>query len=457
MLPLNIGGLFMDMGTGKTRCAVDLVHSRQGRLDRVIWFCPVSLKETILEEILKHTDTPPGQICVFDDDTAIRNLPAGALWYLIGTESMSASNRVALAANRVITPHSFVVVDESTYIKGHAAKRTRRITHMASRARYRAILTGTPLTQGVVDLYAQMRFLAPDILGYSSFYSFARNHLEYHPDYPGMIVNAHNTEWLAAKIAPFVYQVTKEEAGLDLPAKLFDTRYFGLTDEQAEWYDRAKWEILTSVPDWELESYTIFRLFTALQQIASGFWNRDPDGEDGELIEFPHRRLDTLADVVAALPADEKVIVWCKYRYGVHAIAARLRQEYGPDAVALYYGDLSPAERSAELARWRAEARFLVATQATGGHGLTLTEAAYAVFYENGFKYSERIQAEDRIHRIGQTRRPTYVDLVARCGIDKRIHQALAEKANVVQSFRRQVQAKKAAGREDLEKLMEAL
>jgi len=92
----------------------------------------------------------------------------------------------------------------------------------AAESRYHELhpstVAGIPCLIGVVDLYAQMRFLAPDILGYSSFYSFSRNHLEYHPDYPGMIVAAHNTEWLAAKIAPFVYQVTKEEAGLDLPA-----------------------------------------------------------------------------------------------------------------------------------------------------------------------------------------------------------------------------------------------
>jgi hypothetical protein len=55
-----------------------------------------------------------------------------------------------------------------------------------------------------------MRFLSPKILGYNSFYSFEHNHLEYHPIYTGMIVRSHNTEWLAAKIQPYVYQVTKE-------------------------------------------------------------------------------------------------------------------------------------------------------------------------------------------------------------------------------------------------------
>jgi len=104
-----------------------------------------------------------------------------------------------------------VICDESSYIKGHSAIRTNRITYISSRAKYRLALTGTPISQGVEDLFAQMRFLSPKILGYRSFYSFAANHLEYSDKYPGMVVRAHNLEYIAAKIQPYVYQVTKEE------------------------------------------------------------------------------------------------------------------------------------------------------------------------------------------------------------------------------------------------------
>jgi rhodanese-related sulfurtransferase len=439
VLPLRVGALFMEQGLGKTRCAIELAHARRFRLSRVVWFCPVTLKPTIAAEIHKHA----GETAyIFDETTNCETLPRDRFWYVAGIESMSAGNRAILAANSLIDENTFVVVDESSYIKGHAAKRTRRITTMAERARYRLVLTGTPMTQGVVDLYAQMRFLSPDILAYPSFYSFARNHLEYHPDYPGMIVRSHQTDLLAAKIAPFVYQVTKDEAGIDLPAKLYDARYFGMTWQQRTWYENVKEEILESAE--EFDSYVIFRLFTALQRIASGFHR-----EAGRLVEIPHVRLDVLLDNVQALPAGEPVIVWCKYVYSVEAVAAALR-DLGD--VALYYGKLSQAERAAELTRFQNGARFLIATQATGGHGLTLNEAAYAIFYENGFKYSERIQAEDRNHRLGQTRRPTYIDLVCQCGIEQRIQDALARKANVVSLFKREV-----AGVQDRAKIKELL
>jgi SNF2 family DNA or RNA helicase len=448
VLPSRVGGLFMEMGTGKTRCAIELVALRQARINRVVWFCPVSLKTTIAYEIRKHTDSR--DICIFDADTAIRTLPR-AFWYIVGIESMSSSDRVVLAANRLITTSTFVIVDESSYIKGHSAKRTERITQLSERARYRLILTGTPLSQGVVDLYAQMRFLSPKILGYNSFYSFAHNHLEYSDKYRGMIVRAHNVGWLAAKIHPYTYQVTKAEC-LDLPPKLTDCRLCDLSDEQREAYGQAKWEILLELPDDEIDSYVIFRLFTALQQIVSGFWNRD-----GELLEFEHYRLERLAGIIRDIPTDAKVIIWCKFVYSIRAVTAMLQKEYGPDSVALYYGKLSEKERDAELERFRAGARFFVATQSTGGHGLTLNEAHYVIFYENGFKYSERLQAEDRCHRIGQTQPVTYVDIVARDSIDRRIQDSLAKKGNVVRDFKRRVDAIKNDARGDVKKQLKKL
>jgi hypothetical protein len=322
------------MGTGKSRTAIELARLRQHKISKVVWFCPVALKQTVRHEILKHTEHGNTDICVFNDKTNSRNLPA-CWWYVVGIESMSASDRVALTVNRLIDENTLVIVDESSYIKGHKSMRTQRITVMAERARYRLILTGTPISQGVVDLYAQMRFLSPKILGYRSFYSFSRNR------YKGLIVRSHNTEWIAAKIKPYVYQVTKDEC-LDLPDKLYETRYVELTEQQRYWYQWAKEEILTEDPE-DFNSYTIFRLFTALQQIACGFWNRRHTDITGRLVEqfkqFEHQRLDVLIDTVTSIPADDKIIIWAKYRYDIEQINQALTEQFGADSVALFYPD----------------------------------------------------------------------------------------------------------------------
>jgi SNF2 family DNA or RNA helicase len=423
--PMRVGALFMDMGTGKTRCAIELVERRQQRISRVIWFCPVSLKLTVAAEIRKHTNST--DIHVFDEKDDV----PPAFWYVVGIESMSSSDRVVVAIHELIDADTFVIVDESSYIKGHASKRSMRITELSMTARYRLLLTGTPITQGVEDLYAQMRFLSPDILGYGSFYSFAKNHLEYSDKYPGMVVRALHVGNIADRISPFVYQVTKEEC-MDLPGKLYDQFYFGLTKEQRDAYEQAKEEIIGGILD-ELPDYIIFQLFTALQQIVSGFWNRNGT----EFIRLPHKRVETLKEVLSGIPESKKVIIWCKYVESVKQIADVL------PGCALYYGDLSEKQRDEQLQLFRGPARFLVATQATGGHGLTLNEAHYHVFYENEFKYSHRVQAEDRSHRIGQTKHVTYIDIVSNSGIDRRIMAAISKKEDVVKSFKHEVNKRK--------------
>ncbi len=439
LLPSRIGALFMEMGTGKTRTAIEMICRRQERISNVVWFCPVSLKETIRHEILKHTDTSPENIHVFAQKTNARNIPH-VFWQIVGIESMSASRRVILTVNALVDERSMVIVDESSYIKGHRSARTSWITRIAERARYRLILTGTPLSQGVVDLFSQMSFLSPKILGYQSFYSFAANHLEYSDKYPGLIVRSHNTAYLAAKIKPYVYQVTKEEC-LELPDKLYHPQYCSMTWEQRAAYDQAKDEILSEMEDETFDSFTIFRLFTALQQIVCGFWNHiDHKTKVETFHEFSHGRLDMLMDIIRQIPEDEKIIIWAKYKHDIEQIGAAFRAVYGEGCAALFYGAINEKNRAAEVVKFRNGARFFLATQSCGGHGLTLNESHHVIFYNNAFKYSERLQAEDRCHRIGQEHPVTYIDIICSDSIDERIDTALATKGNIVEAFKAEIE-----------------
>jgi SNF2 family DNA or RNA helicase len=454
LLPTRVGALFMEMGTGKSRTALELACLRQKKWDRLFWFVPCSLKETLYREILKHTDLSEADIALWGEQVADDRLPLAARIHLIGIESMSASNRTVLAYAASVTEQSFVIVDESSYIKGHESLRTQRITELSARARYRLILTGTPLSNGVADLYAQMAFLSKKILGYSSFYSFAANHLEYEMrrDSLGIlrqtnhVIRAHNVEYLAAKIAPYIYQVRKSEC-LDLPEKLYETRYFRMTEEQRRAYEQAKDEILSlEIDDWT--SILIFRLFTALQAIVCGFWTRtDPQTHRTQRLTFPHFRLDALQEVLHAIPAGEKIIIWAKYQHAITEIRAALQARDGAEAIAEFHGAIPQKLRHKELLRWQqGSARYLLATPGTGGHGLTLNESAYAIFYADGYKYSERLQAEDRQHRLGQTRSITYISLCCAHSIDERIQAALARKENALHAFQRQVQRYRAEG-----------
>lgn len=449
----------MEMGTGKTRTIIEIVKQRAHKIDRVVWFCPVSLKSTIRLEILKHTDCE--DIYQFDDKTTADNIP-NVRWIIIGLESLSSSNRVTFAVNELITDKTFVILDESSYIKGHKAKRTERATFLTEKAKYRFVLTGTPLSQGVEDLFSQMKFLSPKILGYRSWYTFARNHLEYSETHPGLIVRSHNTDQLAAKIAPYVYQVTKAEC-MELPGKKYRTKYCSLTSDQQYAYQMAKDKMLFEIDfDEDFKPYTIFRLYGALQQISSGFWNRricsrgqlDPD-DKYEFLTFQDNRLETLLDIVDEISEPDKIIIWAKFRYDINRIVSGLREKYGSESVAVFTGDTKIKDRQQEVDKFKSSARFFVATQSCGGHGLTLNEASYVIFYSNSFKYSERLQAEDRCHRMGQDKTVQYVDIIS-SGIDEKIWSSLSKKENVADSFRYEVDAVKSdkAKLKDIVKLL---
>lgn len=151
LAPLRVGALFMDMGTGKSRVTIELA-ARRPRATRLVWFCPVSLKETVRREIEKHTGqtVASGDVHVFGDKTRPQNIPQTCYWYVVGIESMSQSKRVLTSAASLINQTTMVVVDESEKIKGHLATRTKWITYIAAQARYRLILTGTPDRKSVV-------------------------------------------------------------------------------------------------------------------------------------------------------------------------------------------------------------------------------------------------------------------------------------------------------------------
>lgn len=432
----------MEMGTGKTRTVIELAKLRQHKIDRLVWFCPVSVKNTIAKEFLKHTDCSDSDILVFNNSTNSRTRGLHDKFFVVvGIESMSSSVRTISAVQSLITSQTMVALDESTYIKGHRSYRTRRITLLAKIARYRMILTGTPMTQGVVDLFTQMYFLSPNILGYDSFYTFAHNHIEYEqiklPDgrkiESRQIRNTHNTDYLAARIAPYAYQVTKAEC-LDLPKKIYTSYEFNLSSAQQQAYFEAKERFADRVmnqDEWNPSSVPIFQLFTELQSIVCGFLTLN-----GHTTTFSHGRVGLLEQVVSDIDESEKVVIWGKYHHCIDEIVAALVDTYGANQVAQYHGHLSESRRAKEVNRWASSGRFLVATQAAGGHGLNeLVVSSHVVFYANGFKYSERLQAEDRTHRIGQTKSCWYGDLYAADTIDHRIESNLATKGFTLKSF----------------------
>lgn len=429
LLPLRVGALFMDMGTGKTRTALELIELRKRKVKNVVWFTPVAIKMSLAIDIQKHSDY---RVYIFDSKTMPGKVPDADI-YIIGIESMSSSARIIFAFLTLLSPDSFIIVDESSYIKNPLAKRSVWITEMSKQTKYRLILTGTPIAQDAKDLYSQAFFLSPLILGYSSWYAFTRKHIEYSETKFGFLANTVNVDFIIKKFEPYVFQVTKEEC-LDLPSQDYLDYSFNMTHRQSKLYWKAKQELLLDLDEDEITAVTIYKLFGALLQIVSGFWNYDY-----EFLEFNHERLELLISVLDSISSSEKIVVWCHYHYDVENISKQIFKHFKVQP-SLFYGRQTEKQKYQELKNFQKDGRFLVMTTASGSHGLNITEASYNIFYNNTFKYSERQQAENRTHRIGQTRPVTYIDLICNHSIDRQIQTAFQNKQSLIDYFRTQLQ-----------------
>jgi SNF2 family DNA or RNA helicase len=161
---LKVGALYMEQGTGKTRTALEIVSRRleEEKMQIVLWLCPCSVKGNLKNDIIKHCGEVPDEIVIK------------------GIESISGSDRLYVRLAELVEQFSvMLIVDESNLVKNPKALRSQRIIELASKCKYRMILNGTPVSRNEADMYAQWYILDWRILGYKSFYSFARNHLEY--------------------------------------------------------------------------------------------------------------------------------------------------------------------------------------------------------------------------------------------------------------------------------------
>jgi SNF2 family DNA or RNA helicase len=339
-------------------------------------------------------------------------------------------------------PHFFagdVLVHNCTFVKNPSAARSKRTVQLARLARYRRIMTGSPVTRSPLDVYGQMAVLQERPLGFSSYYSFrARYAVTKKMDVGGrkfdVVVGYREVDDLQKRLAPHAFRVTKAEC-LDLPPKVYLRRDVELTDEQRRLYDEMKTyamaEITAGGP--VVQATTVITQILRLHQLVCGY----VVDEDG--VEHPvgSARVEALLETVEEAPG--KVIVWSRYRRCIADVVAALTKAYGLRSVVEYHGGTSAAERAAAVARFQGtgetphdpECRFIVSNPQVGGFGNTWTRGTTEVFYANSYDLELRVQAEDRPHRAGQTESVTIVDLVAPGTVDEKILKALREKINL--------------------------
>ena len=284
-----------------------------------------------------------------------------------------------------------------------------------------------------MDLFSQCGFLSPAALGFNSYYAFQNRYAIVRQQMMGQrsfqeIVGYRRLDELNERLVQFSKRVLKAEC-LDLPEKLYTRRYVPLTAEQGKLYNQMKDMALAMLDNGELATTTsVLTQIMRLQQICCGHFTPDV----GETRSLENNRLEELVNILEELQG--KCIIWASYTHDIQRIHSALRDCFGPQAVALYYGETPQDQRQEIVERFQDPddpLRFFVGQPKTGGYGITLTAATTVIYYSNSYDLEIRLQSEDRAHRIGQFHPVTYIDLVAPDTIDEKVLNALRNKNNL--------------------------
>ena len=412
-------GYFMEMGLGKT--AVVLAEFKkflvEDKADILIILCPSSIKRNWNQELtkwetgLKGAEWPVGKKFNEKETPVI----------IINYEAFSGGACVGLDFSMDLAKRYRVmlVLDESVQVKNHKSKRTVNLLSLAPFCSYVRVLSGAPIIQGPHDVYAQLRMIGA-IKGWN-YYAF-RNRFCKMGGFGGkQILGARNEEELNGILTEWGF-IAKKKDWTDLPAKLPPVnRFIEMCPEQKRAYSEMQKEFVTYINGEYIEASIVITQLLKLQQISSGFIIN----EDKEVIELTPRPPKLLAIEELMEELQGKLLVFTHFRCTTSQLRDKLWDKYKP---AIMLGGMTDDELDAEKRRFAEdpECRIFVIQTQTGKYGHTLlgdqesftggdddNRCYTSLFYENSYSLDNRLQAEDRNHRHGQTMPVSYFDFIS--------------------------------------------
>lgn len=374
---LKVGALFMQMGTGKTRVAIELVDYNKS--DLLLYITPFSTKKNVENEFKKWNLQTP--------------------YIIIGYETISSSDRVFIdLLNKLENAKAFIIADESIFIKNEETKRFNRLLQLRDKCKYALILNGTPLTKNEWDLYNQMYFLSPLILNMNreqfqnTFFkkiTYKKYGKKENSFYKFSEVNADS---LYKMIEPYIFK-----CDLNFEKKETEEYYYIDYENEMDYYNEKE-DKLNEYIEKRL-SNIIINMLTSLNVIASNYSKKND-----ELIKYIK---------------DKQIIVFCNYLSEVKYISERV------DCLVMT-GDTK--NRQEIINRFEKSKIPLIMTMGVGSYSLNLQFCNEIVYSSLTFDYAKIEQSKYRIKRIGQDKDIKYTYFLTRLGINSMILKNIKNK-----------------------------
>lgn len=320
---------------------------------------------------------------------------------------------------------SGLVLDEAQFVKNGNSKANQAARDI--RAPFRLAVTGTPVENNLMELWALLRIVAPGL--FPSGRAFAER-------YRRPIEIDHNSERLATlrrRIRPLVLRRTKELVAPELPEKQEQVLQVALDPAHRRIYDtflqRERQKLLGLIDDLDRNRFTVFRSLTLLRMLSLHAALIDSE----QYADVPSAKLDALFDQLDEVIAEgHRALVFSQFTSFLELAAARLEAAGVPYA----YLDGSTRRRSEVIDRFRTgDAPVFLISLKAGGFGLNLTEADYVFLLDPWWNPASEAQAVDRAHRIGQSKTVMVYRMVAEGTIEEKVMALKAKKAALVSSL----------------------
>jgi len=418
-------GLFMDMGTGKSKVAVDLVETQE--LSRVLIVCPKAVIPVWETQFTQHGDGKT-RVVLLNQGTVSQRRQAA-----LDAVQAHTSGRLALVVNydsvwrdglAELWPKirfDGIVADEAHKLKGVSSKVSVFLAKLAATVPHKYALTGTPFPEAPVDIYGIARFLDPTVFGIS-YEKFLTRYADY-TSY-GLI-----RKFKKLKDAPAFNErmldigVVVDKSVLTLPPIHHVPVPVDLDTKAREKYEEMERDAVTVIDNVEISAPHKITQMLRLQQMSGGYVRRSND----TVKQLHTAKLDALSELIDGLPADERVVVFGYFTDEMRAIQQLLLRK-GRTA-----GRISG--EGSDYVPWRdGKMQDLVVQIKSGGAGIDLSQACTAIYYSTGFALADYEQSLARLHRPGQTRTTTIYHLIARGTIDRYVYRALRTKGDLVQA-----------------------
>jgi len=417
------GCLADDMGLGKTVQTLALLQGEKGRgvANASLLVMPTSLIYNWKRESKKFT--PKLKIYDYTGTNRQKDISLFQGYDLVVTSYGIIRRDIEALVSYYF---NYVILDESQAIKNPSSNISKSVRKLNSK--HRLILTGTPLENSTLDLWSQMSFVNPGLLGHQAFFK-KRYQIPIEKQQ-----SEEQSKRLYNIIKPFILRRHKSQVAKDLPEKIENVYYSSMTEDQRQKYDDVKnqyrSEILNHIEDHGVNKSQMILLqgLTKLRQIANHPKLAEPDysGDSGKMD-------DMLIMMENALAENHKILIFSQFVKHL-SIVRELLTKRGLDYC---YLDGATKNREEQVERFQNDKNvrlFLISLRA-GGLGLNLTEADYVFLLDPWWNPAVEAQAIDRAHRIGQTKKVFTYKFIMSDTVEEKILELQQRKVKLAQDL----------------------